>query len=284
MADAPSSWSSLMGGAFAAMAVDSLIFPLDTIKTRTQAQGGLKANGGYTGLYRGIGSVVACTVPSAALFFWSYEQCKAGLLNLGSHGPANHLTASTLAEALSCAVLAPAEIVKQRAQVASGQHAGGGGQHANQTSREILKELIQGRDMKGLWQGYLGLLLRNVPVTAIQFTLYEAAKKAYKHRQGKKKLMAWESGLCAGASGSIAAAVTTPLDVIKTKVMLNQKGDEQITMWKVAKDTVRQEGAKALFKGLYLRIIWTSMGLSLYLGSYEAMKNYLDEPSEKESE
>ena len=29
-------------------------------------------------------------------------------------------------------------------------------------------------------------------------------------------------------------------------------------------------------KGAQLRVFWTGLGLSLYLGSYEAIKNYID--------
>lgn len=278
----PTSFGSLLAGATAATVVDSIIFPLDTIKTRSQAPGGLVKNGGYRGLYRGIASVTSCTIPSASLFFFSYEKFK-GLSEeyLGLRDWRGHLLSSSLAETISCAVLAPAEIVKQRAQVTSTQRTG-----------EILRDLIRGRDVKGLINGYIGLLARNVPVTAIQFVLYENFKGRYgeykkglhhkidKSKDGKVKLSALESGLCAGASGSIAAAVTTPMDVIKTRVML-RKGDAHEApgkggMIQVGTKIVREEGVKALFKGLGLRMLWTSVGLSLYLGSYEAMKNYID--------
>ena len=222
-----SSFGSLLGGACAAMCVDSIIFPLDTIKTRTQAAGGLMKNGGYSHLYRGIGSVVICTVPSAASFFYSYEKFKAALPYRHSAPAVNHLLASSLAEAISCIVLAPAEVVKQRAQVGSNAV----------TSRKIFRELVSGRDWENLRKSYYGLLARNVPVTAIQFVLYEAAKTRYRghlyqkeHGQSdasyeqvnKVRLSAVQSGFCAMVSGAFAALITTPLDVTKTKVMLAQ--------------------------------------------------------------
>lgn len=289
----PSSFGSLIAGATAATVVDSIIFPLDTIKTRSQAPGGFVKNGAYKGLYRGIGSVVVCTVPSASIFFFSYEKFK-GLCDKAASGNngitllkgwKGHLVASSTAEAISCAVLAPAEIVKQRAQV-----------NSEQNSRQILHDLIKGRDVKGLWQGYLGLLGRNVPVTAIQFVLYENFKGRYRERKVANRtnemlkdvrLTAVESGLCAAGSGSIAAGITTPMDVLKTRVMLQSSSPEpnqsksqyektHKSMLQIGKQVFKEEGVRGLFKGLGLRVIWTSMGLSLYLGSYEAMKNYID--------
>ena len=51
-------------GAFAGVAVDVSLFPIDTIKTRLQAPGGFLANGGWRGIYKGIGSVSAGSAPS----------------------------------------------------------------------------------------------------------------------------------------------------------------------------------------------------------------------------
>jgi solute carrier family 25 (mitochondrial S-adenosylmethionine transporter), member 26 len=54
-------------GAFAGVAVDISLFPIDTIKTRLQAPGGFLANGGWRGIYRGIGSVSTGSAPSGTL-------------------------------------------------------------------------------------------------------------------------------------------------------------------------------------------------------------------------
>jgi len=51
-------------GAFAGVAVDVSLFPIDTLKTRIQAPGGFFANGGWRGIYKGIGSVAAGSAPS----------------------------------------------------------------------------------------------------------------------------------------------------------------------------------------------------------------------------
>jgi len=51
-------------GAFAGVAVDLSLFPIDTIKTRLQAPGGFLANGGWRGIYKGIGSVATGSAPS----------------------------------------------------------------------------------------------------------------------------------------------------------------------------------------------------------------------------
>lgn len=54
---------SLLAGALAGTAVDTLFFPLDTLKTRAQSHAGFKASGGFVGVYRGLGSAVVGSAP-----------------------------------------------------------------------------------------------------------------------------------------------------------------------------------------------------------------------------
>jgi hypothetical protein len=50
-------------GAFASMATKVSLFPMDTVKTRLQAPGGLFAHGGWRGLYKGVGSIATGSAP-----------------------------------------------------------------------------------------------------------------------------------------------------------------------------------------------------------------------------
>jgi len=59
-------------GAFAGVAVDLSLFPIDTIKTRLQAPGGFLANGGWHGIYKGIGSVATGSAPSGTTISASF--------------------------------------------------------------------------------------------------------------------------------------------------------------------------------------------------------------------
>lgn len=43
--------------------MDTLFFPIDTIKTRAQSQAGFFPSGGFSGVYRGLGSAVVGSAP-----------------------------------------------------------------------------------------------------------------------------------------------------------------------------------------------------------------------------
>jgi solute carrier family 25 S-adenosylmethionine transporter 26 len=78
-----------------------------------------------------------------------------------------------------------------------------------------------------LWRGYAALAGRNLPFTAMQFPMFERLKVAIKEsrdRRGKTRGGIVESGVItavsAGSAGSVAAVITTPIDVVKTRIML----------------------------------------------------------------
>lgn len=170
-----------------------------------------------------------------------------------------------LAELAACAIFAPAETIKQRRQISVGRQ-----QDGVASSAASLASVTQLRAMR---RGYIAMVARNVPATAIHFPLYERFRAALNKRWGD-----WDapyikagttSALSAALSSSIAAAVTTPLDVAKTRTMLaTAPGPLVAEMKRIA----REEGARALFRGGLFRCVWTSLGASLYLGSYEAGK------------
>ncbi|SPC67155.1 related to PET8 protein, member of the mitochondrial carrier (MCF) family [Ustilago sp. UG-2017b] len=117
---------TVVAGAAAAFTVDLLIYPLDTLKTRLQAPDCTtrfpSGRGLYGGLYQGVGSVIIATLPAAGLFFTTYEETKSLLASssspLANAPPAlSHMLASSAAELVSCIILTPAEIIKQRAQI-----------------------------------------------------------------------------------------------------------------------------------------------------------------------
>lgn len=121
---------TVVAGAAAAFTVDLLIYPLDTLKTRLQAPDYStrfpSGRGLYGGLYQGVGSVIIATLPAAGLFFTTYEETKSVLASssspIANAPPAlSHMLASSTAELVSCLVLTPAEIIKQRAQVMNKQ-------------------------------------------------------------------------------------------------------------------------------------------------------------------
>lgn len=95
------------------------------------------------------------------------------------------------------------------------------------------------------------------------------------------------TAIAAGLAGSVAAVITTPIDVIKTRIMLSAGDREEQrraavrqsrgrSTWAVGRQVYLEEGMKGLFKGGAIRACWTAVGLGLYLGAYEGGRFYLE--------
>ena len=78
-------------------------------------------------------------------------------------------------------------------------------------------------------------------------------------------------------SGAIAAAVTTPLDVVKTRLMLkvDKHGREYKGLVSTFRRIVAEEGAATLLSGIVPRVFWISIGGAFFLGGYQAAERQL---------
>ncbi|KAG6022510.1 hypothetical protein E4U40_004575 [Claviceps sp. LM458 group G5] len=285
----PSFQSALLAGALAGTTVDLSLFPLDTLKTRLQSSAGFFPSGGFSGIYRGIGSAVVGSAPGAAFFFCTYEASKAYLSNSSSSSssssslpePVTHMVAASLGEVAACAVRVPTEVVKQRAQ--AGLH---GGNSAAALRAILARYGAEGGGLLTVWRelyrGWGITVFREVPFTVIQFPLWEAMKgwgrrRRRRNNQGQYQddggdVSAVESGLYGSVAGGVSAAATTPLDVLKTRVMLST---ERVSVAHVFSSMVREEGWRPFFAGLAPRVTWISIGGAIFLGSYQWAVNIL---------
>lgn len=85
-------------------------------------------------------------------------------------------------------------------------------------------------------------------------------------------LEGWKSSLCGSLAGGIAAGITTPLDVAKTRIVLSR--DASMSILKVLKEVAGKEGAAGLFSGIVPRVTWISIGGAVFFGAYEYSKQF----------
>ncbi|AMD20026.1 HCL125Wp [Eremothecium sinecaudum] len=265
--------ASLISGAATGTCTDLVFFPIDTLKTRLQAKGGFFANGGYSGIYRGLGSAVVASAPSASLFFVTYDSMKSYLKpvildQLGNEEMSDvvtHMLSSSLGEISACLVRVPAEVVKQRTQT-----------HKSNSSIKTLQALLRNENGEGirrnLYRGWWTTIMREIPFTCIQFPLYEQLKKQWAKHLGKKEITPWQCGICGSVAGGVAAAATTPIDVLKTRMMLHHRS---VPMLKLAMQVYREEGALVFLNGIGPRTMWISLGGAVFLGVYETVHSLL---------
>lgn len=256
---------SLMAGAAAGTSTDMAFFPIDTLKTRLQAKGGFFHNGGFHGLYRGIGPAVLASAPSASLFFVTYDTTKRNLGAQWTNQHAVHMVSATFGEIAACLFRVPAEVLKQRTQSLQFESGSAAFKHiiSNKSGEGILR---------GLYRGWGTTIMRDVPFTVIQFPLYEQLKKWWAMYDNTESLSLAKGAICGSIAGSIAAACTTPLDVLKTRLMLSK---ERVSIIQLARTLIQQEGYSVLLSGIGPRTMWIGAGGAIFLGVYEAVSSFI---------
>ncbi|KAG5274498.1 hypothetical protein AALO_G00136980 [Alosa alosa] len=259
--------ASLVAGGCAGMCVDLTLFPLDTIKTRLQSQQGFYKAGGFRGIYAGVPSAAIGSFPNAAAFFVTYESAKSllGVAVPPHMAPVTHMLAASLGEIVACLIRVPTEVVKQRTQACPSTN-----------TYQVLVATLRQEGVKGLYRGYGSTVLREIPFSLVQFPLWEYLKSLWSWRQGHT-LYSWQAAVCGAFAGGIAAFVTTPLDVAKTRIMLAKAGTSTANgnIPLVLCEVWRSQGVTGLFAGSVPRITSISLGGFIFLGAYEKVRRTL---------
>ncbi|PYH40001.1 putative mitochondrial carrier protein [Aspergillus neoniger CBS 115656] len=316
-----------LSGAFAVLIVDFLVYPIDTLKTRIQSPtynkiykdattGTLNRKLLFRGLYQGVGSVILATLPASGAFFTTYESLKHTLTTTQQPPlptPIIHSLSSCVAESVSCFILTPAEVIKQNAQVYTNPNPNPNPNDPKKTPSKTNITLLTLRKFRhrplSLWSGYTALLGRNLPFTGLNFPLFEYLRglgAGYLLRcrtDGDGKVggdvlgqfgnvqRALITGVSAAIAGTVSSVVTTPVDVVKTRMMLGAGGSTSSDTggsgdkrgerrrwgaWEVGKKVYREEGVRGLFKGGAIRSVWTAVSFGVYLCVYEGGRGFLE--------
>ncbi|CAK0783894.1 hypothetical protein CVIRNUC_007094 [Coccomyxa viridis] len=273
----------MLAGAIAGTLEHTLMFPIDTIKTRMQALShpGQQLHGvptlraiqavlrreGVRGLYGGIVAAGLGAGPAHAVHFAVYEAAKKGLGETAAETSfAGAAAAGATATIISDACMTPFDVIKQRLQVAHSPYSG---------FMHCLRHTVQKRGVKALFKSYPTTLVMNIPFTALYFASYETAKRGImKHANSEESLLI--QGVAGGAAGGVAAALTTPLDVVKTRLQLEGVGSRTsyraINLMGTIQHIARNEGSRALWAGIRPRVMFHVPAAAITWSSYETMK------------
>lgn len=88
---------------------------------------------------------------------------------------------------------------------------------------DCVRRVMREEGFGAFYASYRTTVLMNAPFTAVHFATYEAAKKALVEISPERVVGGDEEGwlvhaTAGAAAGGLAAAVTTPLDVVKTQL------------------------------------------------------------------
>lgn len=290
----------------AAAVVKTVLQPLDTIKTVQQAQKmGLDpframskviSRNGIFGLWAGLGITVVGSSPSVAVYFGVYSSMKKHLTTIMPK------EASLLAVALAASIgntvasvlRVPYEVIKQRMQ--NGDHT---------STFEALRYSWINDGPLGLFNNgkLTSQIVRDVPyaiVTLVSYEILQAYVKGRNQRKEEEQALTSKSkkskqtdskdnskktskitdAICGSIAGGLGSFFTTPMDVVKTRMMTDMKGGGNVIQYASVSDCIqrifKEEGFKSFFIGTGPRLMHKVPANGLFFLCYEWFRQMLD--------
>lgn len=146
--------------------------------------------------------------------------------------------------------------------------------------------IVRNLGILGLYKGASACLLRDVPFSAIYFPTYNHLKRDMFGESPQKKLGVLQLLTAGAIAGMPAAYLTTPCDVIKTRLQVEaRKGEVSYNgLVDCARKIWKDEGFKAFFKGGPARILRSSPQFGFTLAAYEVLSTSFPFPGSDEAE
>ncbi len=285
-----------LAGAFGAF----MVYPIDLVKTRMQNQRKARVgqllyknsldcfqkvfrNEGLRGLYGGVLPQLIGVAPEKAikltvndLVRGKFTDVKTGAIDFKAE-----LLAGGSAGACQVIFTNPLEIVKIRLQI-QGEAARAASRDGEEFTKRTALWIVRNLGLAGLYKGATACLLRDVPFSAIYFPCYSHLKRDFFGESPTKKLGVLQLLTAGAIAGMPAAYLTTPCDVIKTRLQVEaRRGETQYNgLRDAAKKVWQEEGFRAFFKGGPARILRSSPQFGFTLAGYEVLQGLLPLPGE----
>jgi hypothetical protein len=255
---------SFFFGAISAMTGAAFSHPLDLIKVRLQIQDSTGSpptlcgvvrtvfrDGGFCGFFAGLGAALLRQFVFTGTRFAVYD---ALIKRVGSR-----LAVAVIAGVGGSLVGCPVEVVLVRAQAAGAQPAADAPPPSTSRLKSVLaacacfvslRTIALEEGIAGLYSGFLPLSMRAVVVTLGQMASYDHLRDVLKAVIATKSLL---NVVSAVGAGLISAVLSTPLDVVKTRLQTQtqcQKGPRYTGPIHCLVSIVKDEGPLVLFKGV----------------------------------
>jgi hypothetical protein len=265
--------ASFVAGAALTVTKTLAKYPLDTATVRLQMPGTTfsvrKPAELLQGCYVGLAIPLITNIPGGAVFYSVKDAVKSSLLDAGLSEWSRTCLGVAAAQLPYWIVRNPSEVVRTRQQV------GLPGYTENVSTIDAYKRVrevrIRETNATGLtagldayYSGYLENVYYSYPADVMKFVFYE------KLTQGRYSRV--EEALAGAAATAISQFLTTPLDVVRNRVMAEKADDTKTTYVGLLAQIAREEGLKGLFAGATPNVLKALISGAIQFATYEETK------------
>ena len=255
---------TLVAGAAARMVAQTILHPLDVVRTRTQAVS-MGTSSLMESLSFGLIPQVGLSAPAGAIQFTAVRKARKALENAlpddfvkSSQGRfATQLVAAACGAACAGAIRIPQEVMKQGCMV-----------ELYPNALVAFSTILAEKGLAGFYKGAVATITRDVMWNSLSFSIFRLLLD-YANTSNPKAQ--YSLGI---AAGWLAALATHPFDVAKTRVMTSS-GDLTVGLFAQLAGLVEAEGWQVLLSGLVPRLLYLGPLASLVLATNEVIAGAL---------
>ncbi|TDH70522.1 hypothetical protein CCR75_006532 [Bremia lactucae] len=223
------------------------------------------------------------SAPATCLYMSSYEISKDALMDVESfrsNSTLLYLGAGMAAEALSCVLWVPIDVIKERMQVQvhPGNVLGVVPKFYYRNTLDAVQTIARTERLVGLYTGYAATLLSFGPFSALYFMFYEKLKLTIYDNLNVDELSPTCTLTSAAIAGASASFLTNPLDLIKLRLQVQRSyaSKESSTAYRGIvdglKQVIRTEGFLALYKGAGARVAFHAPSTAITMSLFESAR------------
>ncbi|KAB1276198.1 Solute carrier family 25 member 40 [Camelus dromedarius] len=166
-------------------------------------------NEGIKSLWSGLPPTLVMAVPATVIYFTCYDQLTALLRSkLGENESCIPIVAGIMARFGAVTVISPLELIRTKMQSKK---------FSSEELHQFVRKKVSEDGWTSLWRGWAPTVLRDVPFSAMYWYNYEVLKKWLCAKSGLHEPTFMINFTSGALSGSFAAVVTLPFDVVKTQ-------------------------------------------------------------------
>eukprot|EP00045_Choanoeca_perplexa_P016781 m.230875 g.230875 ORF g.230875 m.230875 type:complete len:481 (-) comp17359_c0_seq2:3258-4700(-) len=272
----------VIAGSASGVAITFAGHPLDTIKTRLQAQSGSRPlyagtwdcaratfqQEGLRGLYKGAASPLTLYVIYSSVYYSAYIQARRvlGIADRSQPAPAHKvLMASTATGIATAFVRTPMDLLKTQAQTIVFNTPGA---TPFKGSLDCAAHIVRTKGGLGLFGGFSPTLIRQVVGASAWFFPYEWLKS----RCGDGALAVFVSG---GLASWVYWASIYPIDAIKTRLQSAPLDAPKQSWYQCARGMLIYEGPRSFFRGFTACMLRAFPANAAGILAYESVRKRL---------
>ena len=171
------------------------------------------------------------------------------------------------AEAVSCVVWVPTDVMKERAQAKVGT--------GQERSIALIRGIVKEDGMRGLYRGYGATLASFGPFSAFYFMFVEQLKSTGRALAGTNELSFPQIVTACALAGGSAALITAPLDLVKVRMQVERRSGKSSEYRSVISSLRRVwhlEGWRGLFRGGGSRVWFAVPNTAITMSIMESIK------------